>query len=83
MKPEPVVTLYTRSGCHLCEEARKALKAARRRAPFALEVFDIDQDAALRARYDDQVPVICINGRKTFKYHLNEDEFLKKLAART
>lgn len=82
MKQEPLVTLYTRSGCHLCEEAGRVIQAARRRARFALEVLDIDQDAALRERYNDQVPVICINGRKAFKYHVNEDGFLKKLAAR-
>jgi glutaredoxin len=76
------VTLYTRAGCHLCEEAKKVLDAARVRAPFELEVVDIDADAELRRLYDVEVPVIAIDGVKAFKYHLTQDEFLRKLRAR-
>jgi glutaredoxin len=76
------VTLYTRSGCHLCGDARETLASARRRTPFDLEEIDIDSDPALRALYDHEVPVIAIDGRKAFKYRLDEEEFLKKLRAR-
>lgn len=79
----PVVTLYTRAGCCLCEEARKVLEAARREAVFVLEEVDIDRDPALRALYNDEVPVIAINGRKAFKYRLTAGEFLKRLEARS
>ena len=83
MNPEPLITLYTRAGCHLCEEAEQVLESARRRVGFALEVIDIDGDPALLARYNEEVPVIALDGRKIFKYRVSEDEFLKKLAART
>jgi glutaredoxin len=76
------VTLYTRAGCHLCDEARKVLDAAQRRAEFALEILDIDTDPELRRLYDVEVPVIAIDGVKAFKYRLTQDEFLKKLRAR-
>ena len=82
MLVEPVVTLYTRAGCCLCDEAKKVLNAAARRARFRLEEIDIDADGALRARYNDEIPVIAINGVKAFQYEVNMEEFLKRLAAR-
>ncbi len=78
----PSVTLYTRRGCCLCDDAKRVLEDARRRAPFSLEVVDIDTDPALRSLYNDEVPVIAIDGKKAFKYRVDLKEFLKKLAAR-
>ena len=78
----PRVTLYTRSGCCLCDEARQVLLEARRRAVFDYEELDIDRDPALQRLYNDEVPVIAIDGRKAFKYRVDLKEFLKKLAAR-
>jgi len=79
---KPRVTLYTRVGCCLCDEAKKVLAEARRKADFDFEELDIDLDPELRRRYNDEVPVVAINQVKAFKYHVNRDEFLKKLAAR-
>ena len=79
---KPRVTLYTRAGCCLCDDAKAVLLAARRRAEFDYEEVDIDGDAELVRRYNDEVPVIAINGAKAFKYRLDMKEFLKKLAAR-
>jgi len=78
----PKVTLYTRAGCHLCDDARKVLDSARARAEFELEILDIDADQELRRLYNEEVPVIAIDGIKAFKYRLTQDEFLKKLRAR-
>jgi len=78
----PEVTLYTRAGCHLCDEVKATLLRARAKAAFSLREVDIDSDPALTAEYNDQVPVVAIDGRKAFKYHLKEDEFLKVLQAR-
>ena len=79
----PKVTLYTRAGCCLCDDAKQVLLDARRRAAFDYEEVDIDRDPELVARYNDEVPVIAINGAKAFKYRLDMHEFLKKLAARS
>jgi glutaredoxin len=76
------VTLYTRLGCHLCDEAKQVLERARTRAAFALEALDIDQDPELRKLYNEEVPVIAIDGVKAFKYRVTESEFLRKLQAR-
>ena len=79
----PKVTLYTRANCCLCEDAKRVLMAARDRAEFDYEEVDIDGNAELASVYNDEVPVIAINGSKAFKYRLDMREFLKKLAART
>jgi glutaredoxin len=76
------VTLYTRSGCHLCDEAKRVIAEARGRAEFDYEERDIDADAELRRLYNDEVPVIAIDGRKAFKYRLDMSEFLKRLGRR-
>jgi glutaredoxin len=83
MPGTPKVTLYTRQGCCLCEDAKRVLESVRQRACFDLDVVDIDGDADLRRTYNDEVPVIAINGSKAFKYRVTEQELLKKLAART
>ena len=78
----PKVTLYTRKGCCLCDDAKRVLESARQRAGFDLDEVDIDGDAELCRTYNDEVPVIAINGNKAFKYRVTEQELLKKLAAR-
>ena len=83
MPPNPAVTLYTRQGCCLCDDAKRALVAAGRQAAFQLDVIDIDSDPQLRALYNDEVPVIAINGSKAFKYRVTVDELLRKLEARS
>jgi glutaredoxin len=77
-----VVTLYTRAGCHLCDDAKQVILAARSRADFDYEERDIDAAPELFRLYNEEVPVIAIDGRKAFKYRLDMDEFLKRLKAR-
>lgn len=79
----PRVTLYTRAGCHLCDAAKENLLAARRQEAFTLEEVDIDTDPALRKLYNEEVPVIAINGKKAFKYQVDPQSFLKSLRGRT
>ena len=76
------VILYTRVSCHLCEEAKQVVAEARRSTSFNYREIDIDRDPELQRLYNDEVPVITINGSKAFKYRVTMDEFLKKLAAR-
>ena len=58
------VTLYTRRGCHLCDEAKQAIESARRRSAFEYQEFDIDADPKLREIYNEEVPVITIDGAR-------------------
>jgi glutaredoxin len=55
----PVLTLYTRQGCHLCEQAAGHLT----RLDFRFEPVDIDADADLRQRYGHDVPVLALGGQ--------------------
>lgn len=57
---EPTVVLFTRPGCHLCEEAKALLDELASRYPHRLEEVNIDQDASLHARYHLTIPVIRI-----------------------
>lgn len=75
MSDLPSVTLYTRKGCHLCDVAKQVL----RDAGLAIEEVDIDQDPQLQARYNDEVPVVFINGKKAFKYRVDPQELRRRL----
>jgi len=79
--PEPrQVILYSRKGCHLCEIVKETLAKLHRRGGFTWQEVDVDSDDQLRRQFTDEVPVVFIDGRKAFKYHLDEHEFLRKLA---
>ena len=73
------VILYTRPGCHLCEEAKAEMLAAGCLDEYVLEEVNIDVDAALKELYGWEIPVVFINGRKAFKYRLTAEEFKRKL----
>jgi glutaredoxin len=76
------VILYSRHGCHLCEVVKESLERLTQRASFTWREVDIDADENLKQQFNTEVPVVFIDGRKAFKYHMDEGEFLKKLAAR-
>jgi glutaredoxin len=63
-----LATIYTRSGCHLCEEAEEMLV----RHGLQPELIDIDADAGLRERYNVCVPVVMIDGKERFRGRVNE-----------
>lgn len=65
------LVLYTRAGCHLCEEAKETLESYRESLPPLIEV-DIDADPALRDRFSTCVPVVEIDGRIRFRGRVNE-----------
>ena len=74
------VVVYSRKGCHLCEIVKESLSKLQRRGGFTWREVDVDGDDSLRRQYSDEVPVVFIDGRKAFKYHMDEREFLRKLA---
>ena len=73
------VTLYTRPGCHLCEEAKAQIGPLLRRAGARLREVNIDADPALRALYDYDVPVILLGARKVAKHRVDLEQFRKQL----
>jgi glutaredoxin len=73
------VVVYSRKGCHLCEIVKESLIKLQRQGRYTWREIDVDSDEELRRQFTDEVPVVFINGRKAFKYRMDEREFLRKL----
>lgn len=75
------VVVYSRKGCHLCEIVKETLSKLERRGGFTWSEIDVESSDELRREFTDEVPVVFIDGRKAFKYKMDEREFLRKLAS--
>ena len=78
------ITIYSRPGCHLCEEMKAVVQRAVRGSGVAatIEEIDISTDPALEDRYGVEIPVLYVDGKKAAKYRIAEDAVLKLLDAR-
>ena len=76
------VIMYSRNGCHLCEIVKETLVQMQGNADFQWHEVDIDADPQLRKKYNDEVPVVFIDGRKAFKYRMDGRQFLRALAGK-
>jgi glutaredoxin len=76
------VTLYSRPGCHLCDEAREVLERLRAQTPFTIEEVDITRDDALHARYLERIPVVAMDGEDLFDYEVDEAALLRRILYR-
>ena len=74
--------LYSRPGCHLCDEMKEVVERVARRVPVALAEIDISTDPDLEARYGVEIPVLMVDGRKAAKYRVTEDELMRIVTAR-
>jgi glutaredoxin len=75
----PAVTLFSRPGCHLCDDARLVLERVRVEAPFRLDEVDITADDALHRRYLERIPVVCLDGEELFEFHVDEQALRGRL----
>jgi glutaredoxin len=75
----PRVVIYSRPGCHLCEEMKALVDRVRRSVPFDLSVIDISNDDALEERYGVEIPVLVIDGEQVARYRVSEWEFRQRL----
>ncbi len=73
------VIIYSRPGCHLCEEAKNAIQAAECSKEYTLEEINIESDPELLRLYRYDIPVIMIDGIEAFWHRLTPDEFREKL----
>ena len=73
------VTIYSRPGCHLCEEAKSRIAPLLQEFGARLTEINIDEDAQLRARYDFDVPVIFLGARKAAKHRVDLIQFRRQL----
>jgi hypothetical protein len=77
------LTLYSRPGCHLCDEM-KAIVGSTVRAmttPVTVEEIDVSTDPELESRYGVEIPVLLVDGKKVAKYRVTEEELLRILTA--
>ena len=68
----PTLTLYSRPGCHLCDDARAALERVRARAPFTLNEVNIETDDSLHRRYLERIPVVALGEEELFDFFVDE-----------
>ena len=73
------IDIYSRPGCHLCDEAKDVVERVQRRFPFDVRIINIEEDPQLERAYGTEIPVVFINGNKAFKYHVDEAELEKKV----
>jgi glutaredoxin len=74
------VTLIGRRGCHLCDEARVEVLAARELQPFALTEVDVDSDPELRAEYGEQVPVVLVDDEMFSYFDVDRAALARRVA---
>jgi len=82
MPPTPAkahVIVYSRPGCHLCDEAKQAIAGAGCQDEYTLEEINIESDPLLLSRYQYDIPVVTINGDEAFRHRLTAKEFRQRL----
>jgi glutaredoxin len=79
MSHRPHVILYTRPGCHLCDEARRGMSLSGCAGLYTYEEVDIDSDPDLRRRYGWDIPVVLIDGAHAFRHRLTAEEFRRAI----
>lgn len=70
-RPDLDFVVYSRAGCHLCDEAWDQLNQAQRQYAFPLKKVDVDTDPHLLAQHGNCVPVITVNGKVRFRGRVN------------
>jgi glutaredoxin len=73
------VTIYSRPGCHLCEEAKKQIAPLLKWCGASLTEINIDADPELRSLYGYDVPVIFLGARKVAKHKVDLVQFRSQL----
>jgi hypothetical protein len=78
------LTIYSRPGCHLCDEMKAIVEEAARAMtpPATIDVIDITSDADLESRYGLEIPVLLVNGKKAAKYRVSAEELRRIVEGR-
>jgi glutaredoxin len=74
------VTIYSRPGCHLCDEMKAIVGRVASTIPLTLEEIDISTDAELERLYGLEIPVLFVAGKKVAKYRVSEGDLRRILA---
>ena len=71
------VIIYSRPGCHLCDEAKAAIVGAGVSHLFTLEEINIESDNELLRKYKYDIPVVTIDGVEAFRHRIDLREFIR------
>lgn len=66
------IQILSRQWCHLCHVMEAAVAPLAREFGARVETLDVDHDAQLADRWDEQIPVLLVNGAYVCHYHLDE-----------
>lgn len=78
------LVIYSRPGCHLCDEMKGLVQRVLQehdRGDCTLQEIDISTSAELLSRYETEIPVLMIDGRKAAKYRITETELRRMLGS--
>ncbi len=75
------LTVYTRPGCHLCDDLKETLRRVRRHQAFDLREVDISRDPGLERRYRHDIPVLLIDGVEAARHRIEDADLLRRLRA--
>jgi glutaredoxin len=73
------VIIYSRPGCHLCDEAKAAIMGAGCSDQFVLEEINIESDQELLRKYKYDIPVVVIDGVESFIHRVDPSEFRTRI----
>jgi len=79
MSSKAQVIVYSKPGCHLCDEATEAIRAAGCNDQIILTEINIESDPELFSKYRYDIPVIAINGVDTFMHRVTPAEFRERI----
>jgi glutaredoxin len=77
-----LLTLYSKSDCHLCDDARVTLRRLQTELGFVLEERDISTDEALQRAYFERIPVVAVDGEDLWEYFVEEAVVRERLESR-
>ncbi|MGE0704915.1 MAG: glutaredoxin family protein [Vicinamibacterales bacterium] len=77
------LVLYSRPGCHLCDEMKAVVQRVAQTVPLTLAEVDISGDQQLEEQFGLEIPVLLVDGKKAAKYRLTELDLRRILTART
>ena len=77
---KPVVTLYTKPGCHLCEAVEQVIRKAATRRDFDFISQNIETDPATFEQYKNDIPVVGVNGKEIARHRLTAKDLERALA---
>lgn len=73
------LTLYTRPGCHLCDEAKQKIAPLAEKYAAPIREVNIEEDPVLRALYNEEVPVLFLGSQKVAKFKVDAEQLRRRL----